>query len=46
MSGQSTGQQLASTVGNVKELLTSVEVEPKITISENTPEGNKDKPAL
>lgn len=45
-SGQSTGQQLASTVGNVKELLTSVEVEPKITISENTPEGNKDKPAL
>lgn len=42
------GQQLASTIGNVKELLTSIEVEPSITIPENTPmdESKKDKPAL
>ena len=41
------GQQLASTIGNVKELLTSVEVEPKLTISENTPDDkSKDKSAL
>ena len=46
--GQSTGQQLASTVGNVKELLTSIEIEPKVTIPENTPkdESKGGKPAL
>jgi hypothetical protein len=45
--GQSSNQ-LASTVSNVKELLTSIEVEPSITIPENTPmdESKKDKPAL
>lgn len=37
------GQQLASTIGNVKELLTSVEVEPKITIHENNPIKPKSK---
>ena len=45
-SGQTTvqsGQQLASTVGNVKELLTSVEVEPKINISESNPSKPKSK---
>lgn len=41
------GQQLASTIGNVKELLSSVDVEPNVTISENTPDDkSKDKPAL
>ena len=46
--GQSTGQQLASTVGNVKELLTSIEIEPKVTRPENTPkdESKGGKPAL
>lgn len=45
-SGQKTvqsGQQLASTIGNVKELLTSVEVEPKVDISENKPSKPKSK---
>jgi len=37
------GQQLASTIGNVKELLTSTEVEPKVTISENNPSKPKSK---
>jgi hypothetical protein len=42
--GQSTtqsGQQLASAIGNVKELLTSVEVKPKVAISENNPSKPK-----
>lgn len=37
------GQQLASTIGNVKELLTSVEVEPKINIPESNPSKPKSK---
>ena len=37
------GQQLASTIGNVKELLTSVEVEPKVNISESNPSKPKSK---
>ena len=34
---QSADQQLTSTIGNVKELLNSVEVEPRLTISESNP---------
>lgn len=53
-SGQSSAQpsvqsgiELASTIGNVKELLTSVDATPELSISENTPnDKNKDKPAL
>lgn len=37
------GQQLASTIGNVKELLTSVEVEPTLSISESNPNKSTSK---